>query len=244
MTDADARIRELENEVAALHAKIERLRPRPVPAAASYPDGRTTISTVKNRIILPTMDELHRLEEMVHRAYPKLRAGGDSDSFRAAFHRLTYAWRAERLDAKRSLDFWVDQAEDWLKAQGYYISFETRVAIFRRRGNRNGGHRIFGPEPFSGHEPRDHRSAAIRSLAGALAAGPGERASARAYTGTLRLCRSPPVALPLSEKAAVAAEMPPRPILTHKRHLTGRSVAGVEHHNDTYPRFWQCLTLP
>jgi hypothetical protein len=33
---------------------------------------------------------------------------GDSDSFRAAFHRLTYTRRAERLDNKRSLDFWVD----------------------------------------------------------------------------------------------------------------------------------------
>jgi hypothetical protein len=122
MTDADARIRELENEVAALHAKIERLHPPPVPAAVSCPDGHTTISPVKNRIILPTKDELHRLEEMVYRAYPKLKAGGDSESFRAAFHRLTYTRRAERLDTKRSLDFWVDQAEDWLKAQGYYPS--------------------------------------------------------------------------------------------------------------------------
>ena len=76
MTD-DARIAALERENAALRAEVERLRPPPVPAAVSYPDyGHTTISTVKNRIILPTRDELHRLEEMVYRAYPKLKAGG------------------------------------------------------------------------------------------------------------------------------------------------------------------------
>jgi hypothetical protein len=37
-------------------------------------------------------------------------------------HRLTYTRRAERLDNKRSLDFWVDQCEDWLRAQNYYPS--------------------------------------------------------------------------------------------------------------------------
>jgi hypothetical protein len=41
---------------------------------------------------------------------------------RAAFHRLTYTRRAEKLDTKRSLDSWLDQAEDWLKAQEYYPS--------------------------------------------------------------------------------------------------------------------------
>jgi hypothetical protein len=117
-----ARIASLEAENAALRAELARLRPPPVPAAVSDLDGPTTISTVKNRIILPTRDELYRLEEMVYRAYPKLKAGGDSNSFRAAFFRLTYTRRAERLDAKRSLDWWVDQAEDWLKAQNYYPS--------------------------------------------------------------------------------------------------------------------------
>jgi hypothetical protein len=77
---------------------------------------------MKNAVVLPTADELRRLEEIVDRAYPKLRAGGDSNSFRAAFFRLTYTRRAERLDTKRSLDFWVDQAEEWLKAQGYHPS--------------------------------------------------------------------------------------------------------------------------
>jgi hypothetical protein len=121
MNDTAARILELERENAALRAEVKRWRPPPVPAAASDPDGHI-ISTVKNRIILPTVDELRRLEEIVYRAYPRLRAGGDSNSFRAAFFRLTYTRRAERLDAKRSVDWWVDQAEDWLKAQGYYPS--------------------------------------------------------------------------------------------------------------------------
>jgi hypothetical protein len=69
LAERDARIERLE-------AELKRLRPPPVPAALSFPDGHTTISTVKNRIILPTRDELHRLEEMVYRAYPKLKAGG------------------------------------------------------------------------------------------------------------------------------------------------------------------------
>jgi hypothetical protein len=66
LAERDARIERLE-------AELKRLHPPPVPAAVSYPDGHTAISTVKNRIILPTMDELHRLEEMVYRAYPKLK---------------------------------------------------------------------------------------------------------------------------------------------------------------------------
>jgi hypothetical protein len=59
LAERDARIERLE-------AELKRLCPPP--AAVSYPDGHTTISTVKNRIILPTRDELHRLEEMVYRA--------------------------------------------------------------------------------------------------------------------------------------------------------------------------------
>jgi hypothetical protein len=119
-TSDDARISALERENAALRAEIERLRPPPARAAAPHPDGHTTVAYMKNAVVLPTAEELRRLEEIVYRAYPKLKAGGDSNSFRAAFHRLTYTRRAERLDAKRSLDFWVYQCEDWLKAQGYY----------------------------------------------------------------------------------------------------------------------------
>jgi hypothetical protein len=114
-----AALAERDGRIERLEAEVRRLRP-PAPPAVSDTDGPMTISTVKNRIILPSRDELRRLEEIVYRAHPKLKAGGDSDSFRAAFFRLTYVRRAERLDAKRSLDWWVDQAEDWLKAQGYY----------------------------------------------------------------------------------------------------------------------------
>jgi hypothetical protein len=107
--------------IAALEAELARIRPKP-PTAVLHPDGHVTVSTVKSRIVLPTLDELHRLEEIVLRVYPKLRAGGDPNSFRAAFHRLTYTHRAEKLDTKRSLDFWLGQCEDWLTAQSYYPS--------------------------------------------------------------------------------------------------------------------------
>jgi hypothetical protein len=122
MSDDEFRIASLEAENAALRAELARLRPPSARAAVFHPDDHTTITYMKNAVVLPTKDELRRLEDIVYRTYPRLKAGGDSDSFRAAFHRLTYTRRAERLDAKRSLDFWVDQAEDWLKAQGYYPS--------------------------------------------------------------------------------------------------------------------------
>jgi hypothetical protein len=115
LAHSDAKIERLEAEVA-------RIRPKPVVPAASYPDGHTTLAYLQNAVVLPTADELRRLEEIVLRAYPKLRAGGDSNNFRAAFHRLTYARRAEQLDTKRSLDFWLGQCEDWLTAQSYYPS--------------------------------------------------------------------------------------------------------------------------
>jgi hypothetical protein len=63
------------------------------------------------------------------------------------------------------------------------LPVETRGSVIRRRVHCDGGHCIFRPEPFSGHESRDHRSAAIRSLAGALARGAGERSGAHASAG-------------------------------------------------------------
>jgi hypothetical protein len=92
------------------------------PVVDRHPDGRTTVSALRHPAILPTTDELRRLEEIVYRAYPKLKAGADSDSFRASFYRLAYTRRADKPDTKRDLEWWVDQAEDWLKAQHYYPS--------------------------------------------------------------------------------------------------------------------------
>jgi hypothetical protein len=112
----EARVIELERRLAQYEKPH---KPTPV---ASYPDGRTTISTVQYRVVLPTADELRQLEEIVLRQYPKLRAGSDSASFRAAFCRLTYTRRAETPDGKRDLESWVDEAEEWLKAQHYYPS--------------------------------------------------------------------------------------------------------------------------
>jgi hypothetical protein len=171
----------LEDRIVDLERRLAQYEKpnKTAPAASPYRDGNVTISTIKYPVVLPTADELRRLEEIAMRKYPKLRAGSGPASFKAAFFRLSYTCRAEKLDTKRSLDWWVDQCEDWLKAQGYYPT-RPRYAIFRRRGDRNGGHRIFAPESVPEHEPRHHRSAAIRSLAGALARGAGERTSARA----------------------------------------------------------------
>jgi hypothetical protein len=123
LTELQRVIVEKDARITVLEAELQRLRPPSLfPTAASYRDRQTTVAYMKNAVVLPTADELRRLEEIVLRAYPKLQAGGDPNSFRAAFHRLTYTRRAERLDNKRSLDFWVDQCEDWLKAQGYHPS--------------------------------------------------------------------------------------------------------------------------
>ena len=124
------------------------------PAASPYRDGNVTISTIKYPVVLPTADELRRLEEIVLRQYPKLRAGSDPASFKAAFFRLSYTCRAEKLDTKRCLDWWVDQCEDWLKAQGYYRP-----------------HQAFGADRAV--HPRVRGQAASRPLAGHGAENPG-----------------------------------------------------------------------
>jgi hypothetical protein len=123
--NAAARIAKLESRIIDLENRLAKYekpeRPAP-PTAPLYPDGHTTISHVKNALVLPTADELRHLEEIVLRAYPKLMAGSDPASFKASFHRLSYVRRAEKLDTKHSLDWWAGQAEDWLRAQQYYPS--------------------------------------------------------------------------------------------------------------------------
>jgi hypothetical protein len=114
----EARVIDLENRLAK-YEKPERPTP---PTAPQYPDGHTTVEYVKNPIVLPTADELRRLEEIVLHRYKKLRAGSDPAGFRASFHRLSYVRRAEKLDTKHSLDWRVGEAEDWLRAQHYYPS--------------------------------------------------------------------------------------------------------------------------
>jgi hypothetical protein len=120
-TTADL-IGRLEDRIVDLERRLAQYeKPNKTASAASpYPDGGVTISTIKYPVVLPTADELRRLEEIAMRQYPKLRAGSDPASFKAAFFRLSYTCRAEKLDTKRCLDWWVDQCEDWLKAQGYY----------------------------------------------------------------------------------------------------------------------------
>jgi hypothetical protein len=114
----------LEDRIVDLERRLAQYEKpnKTAPAASPYRDGNVTISTIKYPVVLPTADELRRLEEIVLRQYPKLRAGSDPASFKAAFLRLSYTCRAEKLDTKRSLDWWVDQCEDWLKAQNSYPS--------------------------------------------------------------------------------------------------------------------------
>jgi hypothetical protein len=112
----------LEARVVELEKRLAKYENPSIPVVNPHPDGHTTISHVKNPVVLPTPDELRRLEEIALRQYPKLRAGSDPASFRASFHRLSYVRRAEKPDTKHSLDWRVGEAEDWLRAQHSYPS--------------------------------------------------------------------------------------------------------------------------
>jgi hypothetical protein len=124
MSEMPDRTADLESKIADLERRLEKYeRPsKPAPAYERYPDGHVTLSAPHHPAILPAADELRRLEEIVYRAYPKLKAGGAPNSFRASFYRLTYTRRADRIDTKRDIGWWVDMAEDWLKAQHYHPS--------------------------------------------------------------------------------------------------------------------------
>jgi hypothetical protein len=126
MTDAATAelVGRLEAKVIELERRLARYEKsdNPVRPVSPHLDGHVTVSTLQYKVVLPTWDELRRLEEIVLRQYPKLRAGGDPSSFRASFHRLSYVRRAEKLDTKHSLQWRVGEAEDWLKAQHYYPS--------------------------------------------------------------------------------------------------------------------------
>lgn len=123
-TDTADLIGRLEDRIVDLERRLAKYEnpSKPAPVGDRHPDGHTTVSVLKHPAILPTAKELSRLEDIVYRAYPKLKAGGDSDSFRASFYRLTYTRRADSPDTKRDVEWWVYQAEDWLKAQLYYPS--------------------------------------------------------------------------------------------------------------------------
>jgi hypothetical protein len=179
-TDTADPIGRLEDRIVDLERRLAQYEKpsKQAPATDRYPDGHVTMSVPQHPAILPTSAELRRLEEIVYRAYPRLQAGGDPDSFRASFYRLTYTRRADKPDTKRDIDWWVDLAESTA-----VLSFETRNTVFRRRVYRNGRHRIYGPKPISERAPRDHRSSAIRTAAGPLAGLSGEQSGAAADCG-------------------------------------------------------------
>jgi hypothetical protein len=62
----------LEVTISDLERRLAKYE-RPAPPAA-FPDGHATISHVTNPVVPPTAEELHRLEEIVLRQYPKLRS--------------------------------------------------------------------------------------------------------------------------------------------------------------------------
>jgi hypothetical protein len=80
-------IARLEDRIVDLERRLAQYETphKTAPAASPYRDGNVTISTIKYPVVLPTADELRRLEEIVLRQYPKLRAGSDLTSFKAAF---------------------------------------------------------------------------------------------------------------------------------------------------------------
>ena len=73
--DAAALIAKLESRIIDLEKRLAKYEKpeKPAPPAA-FPDCHATISHVRNPVVLPTAEELHRLEEIVLRQYPKLRS--------------------------------------------------------------------------------------------------------------------------------------------------------------------------
>jgi hypothetical protein len=174
MNDA-ARIAKLESRIIDLEKRLAKYEQpeRPAPPAA-FPDGRAAISHVKNPVVLPTAEELRRLEEIVFRAYPRLRAGSDPASFKASFHRLTYVRRAEKLDTKHSLDWRVGEAEDWLKAQNYYPS-RPATQSFVAAAIAMGDIGFSDPNKFPSMELAITGITEHHASPGGLPEGPGER---------------------------------------------------------------------
>ncbi|HXR23787.1 MAG TPA: hypothetical protein VN742_00400 [Candidatus Binataceae bacterium] len=146
MQNVDARIAELEAQVATQATEIADLRSRlPAPRIVTAPveDGVTiTHPSPISSYIAPSEKELERLYAGVFARHPGLEPTfvgkfADEDfahhfkSFRGAFTRIGFLGRADVPDQKRYLNFWIDEADDWLRSHrmndgntgaGYFVA--------------------------------------------------------------------------------------------------------------------------
>jgi hypothetical protein len=120
------RITALETELAALKAQVA--PPAKVAVKPPVDEGTRVFAEAptNNCFVAPTPDELHRLCEAVLRKYPVLRPKVDDEFESAKFARefantfaaLSLVRRAEAVDTKRALWFWVDHLNEVGKAAG------------------------------------------------------------------------------------------------------------------------------
>jgi hypothetical protein len=131
--EQSAKTAALESELAALKAQQNtppapaKIAPKPV-----EPEGTTVFyPPPRSDFVMPSSDELKRLREIVLRKFPKLapditdRWADNNEAkfarqFDAAFKALGAMHRADKPDKKRYVSFFVDHAEDSLKALGAY----------------------------------------------------------------------------------------------------------------------------
>jgi hypothetical protein len=132
MTQADE-ISSLKAQVAELTRRLDAKDAPPAPAKSAMKpieDEGVHISTPKpwnDCFIAPLPDELIRLREAVLKRYPVLRPSNLDDEFESekfarefanTFHALSLVRRAEAVDTKRALWFWVDHLNEVGKAAG------------------------------------------------------------------------------------------------------------------------------
>jgi hypothetical protein len=119
-----------EQRIAALEAELAELK-APKQAAPSRPiDDRAGVRIVQltepSNFVRPTNKELRQLYDIVLGKYPQLaprlsaRWADDErqehfDGFTWAFERLGFIGRAAAPDHKHYVNFWISEAQDWLR---------------------------------------------------------------------------------------------------------------------------------
>ena len=123
MKDVEKRVAALEAENADLKGRLEALQvllapTKPAPPRRVEPQVRIS-SPPLARVALPTPDEFQRLMHVVLDSYPVLKPRGDpadyAAQFRAAFRRLLFLGRKEKLDTDHGLSYWTDECREFLQ---------------------------------------------------------------------------------------------------------------------------------